>query len=75
LLLAHLGTRTEGLSGREAQRRLTQHGPNAISRAAEVSHVRELVRQFVHPLALLLWIAAMLSAVSGSGRWRWPSWR
>ncbi len=65
-LLAHLGTRTDGLSSREAQRRLTQFGPNTITRAAEVSHAGELVRQFVHPLALLLWIAAALSAASGS---------
>jgi len=66
-LLAHLTTRREGLSSREAERRLTQYGPNEITRAAEVSHLRELVRQFVHPLALLLWIAAALSALSGSG--------
>jgi calcium-translocating P-type ATPase len=65
-LLAHLGTRTQGLSSREAQRRLTQFGPNAITRAAEVSRLGELVRQFVHPLALLLWIAAALAAASGS---------
>ena len=31
-LLAHLGTRTEGLTGREAQRRLDQYGPNEITR-------------------------------------------
>lgn len=29
-LLALLGTRAEGLTGREAQRRLDQFGPNAI---------------------------------------------
>jgi len=37
-----------------------------ISRAKGVSRAGELVRQFVHPLALLLWVAAALSAVSGS---------
>ena len=66
VLFAHLGTRAEGLSSREAARRLTQYGPNAISRGAEVNRLAELVRQFVHPLALLLWIAAVLAAVSGS---------
>ncbi|HTU95203.1 MAG TPA: HAD-IC family P-type ATPase, partial [Solirubrobacteraceae bacterium] len=65
-LFAHLGTRAEGLSSRETARRLTQYGPNAISRGAEVNRLAELVRQFVHPLALLLWIAAVLAAVSGS---------
>ena len=66
VLLAHLGTRSEGLSSREADRRLTQFGANEISRTAQSSRIGELVRQFVHPLALLLWVAAALSAVSGS---------
>ena len=57
---------SEGLSSREADRRLTQFGPNEISRTAQSSRIGELVRQFVHPLALLLWVAAALSAVSGS---------
>jgi magnesium-transporting ATPase (P-type) len=65
-LLAHLGTRAEGLSSREAQRRVTQFGANEISRAAADGWWRELVRQLVHPLALLLWVAAALAAASGS---------
>ncbi|HET9256257.1 MAG TPA: cation-transporting P-type ATPase [Pseudonocardiaceae bacterium] len=28
---------------------------------------KELIRQFTHPLALLLWVAAALAMVSGSG--------
>ena len=32
LLLGHLGTRRDGLSEREAARRLEQHGPNEIRR-------------------------------------------
>jgi magnesium-transporting ATPase (P-type) len=65
-LLAHLGTRQAGLSSREADRRLTQFGANEISRTEQSSWIGELVRQFVHPLALLLWVAAALSAASGS---------
>ncbi|WP_249021558.1 cation-transporting P-type ATPase [Conexibacter sp. S30A1] len=65
-LLAHLGTRSTGLSAREAARRLTQFGPNVISRTAKQGRIRELVRQLVHPLALLLWVAAVLAAASGS---------
>ena len=61
-----MGTRSAGLSTREADRRLTQFGPNEISRTAQSSWIGELVRQFVHPLALLLWVAAALSAASGS---------
>ncbi len=66
VLLAHLGTRASGLSSREAERRVAQFGRNEISRAAQRSWVRELVRQFVHPLALLLWVAAALASASGN---------
>jgi calcium-translocating P-type ATPase len=66
VLLAHLGTRPDGLSSREAERRLTQFGPNEITRRAGQSRLRELVRQLAHPLALLLWIAAVLTFASGS---------
>ena len=65
-LLAQLGTRRAGLSSREAQRRLAQYGANEISRAAGRGWWRELGRQLAHPLALLLWVAAALAAVSGS---------
>jgi magnesium-transporting ATPase (P-type) len=66
VLLAHLGTRASGLSSREAERRVAQFGRNEISRTAQRSRVRELVRQFVHPLALLLWVAAALASASGN---------
>jgi len=65
LLLRHLGTGTEGLSTPEAERRLEQHGPNEIRRHRGPSRLRELARQFTHPLALLLWAAAALALVAG----------
>jgi len=64
-LVAHLGTRTGGLTGREAARRLAQFGPNEITRTQKSSRLAELVRQLAHPLALLLWLAAALSLISG----------
>ena len=64
MLLGHLGTRASGLSSREAARRSAQFGRNEISRTAQRSWVRELVRQLVHPLALLLWVAAALASAS-----------
>jgi magnesium-transporting ATPase (P-type) len=66
VLLAHLGTRASGLSSREAERRAAQFGRDELSRAARRSWVRELVRQLVHPLALLLWLAAALASASGN---------
>ncbi|HEX7058490.1 MAG TPA: cation-transporting P-type ATPase [Solirubrobacterales bacterium] len=54
-----------GLSQREAARRLAQHGPNLIERRRGPSRLKELVGQFTHPLAVLLWVAAALSVVAG----------
>ena len=65
-LLAHLGTEGRRPHRREAERRLAQFGANEISRTEKSSRLRELVRQFAHPLALLLWVAAALSPASGN---------
>ena len=65
LLLQQLGTGRQGLSDREAAHRLRQHGPNEIVRRHRRGHARELVRQFTHPLALLLTAAAVLAWIAG----------
>jgi calcium-translocating P-type ATPase len=64
LLLRHLGTRGDGLSEREAARRLEQYGRNEIRRREGPGHLRALALQFTHPLALLLWVAAALAFVT-----------
>jgi len=56
----------EGLTGREATRRLTIDGPNELTRRGGRQWPRELLAQFTQPLALLLIVAAILAAVSGS---------
>jgi magnesium-transporting ATPase (P-type) len=65
VLLRDLRSSREGLSEREAQRRLVQYGPNALSRRGGPRWPRELARQFSHPLALLLWAAALLAWLVG----------
>ena len=65
LLLRDLKTGRDGLSSREAQRRLVQFGPNELSRRGGRRWPRELARQFTHPLALLLVAAAGLACVAG----------
>ncbi len=54
-----------GLTSQEAARRLIQHGPNRLTATAGGSVWEDLVRQIVHPLALLLEGAAVLSLVGG----------
>ncbi len=65
-LLRDLRTSKRGLSERETARRLEHYGPNELVRRARREWPRELARQFTHPLALLLWLAAALAGVSGS---------
>jgi calcium-translocating P-type ATPase len=65
ILLRHLRAAPTGLSAREAQRRLVEFGPNQLRRLGGRHWWRDLVRQFTHPLALLLWLAAALALVGG----------
>ncbi len=66
LLLRNLRTSTNGLSASEAGRRLLQYGPNELQRRGGRRWPAELGRQLTHPLALLLWLAAILSFAVGN---------
>ena len=65
-LLRDLRTRRNGLSDREAARRLVIFGPNELVRRHGRIWPRELLGQLIHPLALLLWLAGLPAAVSGT---------
>src|SRR5579859_1136195 len=65
-LLRDLRTGVGGLSPTEVAKRLNEYGPNALPRARTRAWFLDLARQFTHPLALLLWLAAALSLVTGS---------
>src|SRR4249919_237624 len=66
LLFRDLRAGPEGLSSREAQRRLVAYRPNELERHGGRRWPRQLVKQFTHPLALLLWAAAILAFVGVS---------
>lgn len=57
----------EGLTSQEAIARLTADGPNVLPAAAQRKMRRALLRQLVHLLALLLWVAAGLALLAGRG--------
>ena len=61
-----LHTGPAGLTTREAGLRRVVVGPNALVRRAERRWTGELVRQFTHPLALLLVVAAVMAALAGT---------
>lgn len=65
-LLRELGARNEGLSEREAARRLVAYGPNELRRRQAADWPRQVLAQLTHPLALLLWVAAGLAFVAST---------
>jgi calcium-translocating P-type ATPase len=65
LLLRDLRAAQSGLTSREAERRRLHYGPNVLTRRGGRRWPRELLQQFVHPLALLLWAAAVLAWAAG----------
>jgi len=67
-LLRDLRASEDGLSSREAARRLQVSGPNELARRGGRRWPRELAGQFTQPLAVLLAVAAVLAWVSGTPR-------
>jgi calcium-translocating P-type ATPase len=67
-LYRDLRTSPDGLSGREAARRLEVSGPNELARRGGRRWPGELARQFTQPLAVLLAMAAALAWGTGSPR-------
>ena len=59
-----LGSGPTGLSSQEAASRLVATGPNALDVSHRSTFWATLVRQLTHPLALLLWVAAVLAATT-----------
>ncbi len=57
--------RVVGLSSAEAQRRLTEFGPNEIHREPATSPLKLLARQFASPVIWLLLVATVLSSAVG----------
>ncbi len=56
-----LGTAQEGLSAEDAERRLEEHGPNALSDEGGVSVLGLVVKQIKSPLIYLLFAAVAIS--------------
>lgn len=65
-LMRDLRTGPDGLASREAARRLDLYGSNELPLRRGRPWWSALGRQFSHPLALLLWVAAALAAGTGA---------
>jgi magnesium-transporting ATPase (P-type) len=65
-LFRDLGAGPTGLSQRQAERRQEVYGLNVLARRGKRQWPRQILRQFTHPLALLLGLACLLSYLNGS---------
>jgi Ca2+-transporting ATPase len=69
--LTRLRSSEGGLSTEEAVRRLATSGPNALPAGRRRSLLTAFFRNFVHVLALLLWIASLFAFVGGLPELGW----
>ncbi len=63
--LEKLGSREEGLSSEEAERRLAEHGPNQLEEIYKPSKARIFLRQFENYLIIVLLAASAISWIAG----------
>src|SRR6476646_4826709 len=61
-VLDGIGSGNAGLTSAEARARLSTYGPNALDLQRRSTLWSAVFRQLTHPLALLLWVAAILAA-------------
>ena len=61
-------TRSEGLTAEEARARLSEHGPNALTKAQRIGIRQLLAHAFFNPLVVLLAVLATVSFATGDFR-------
>ena len=62
-VLMHLNSTIEGLSDQEAERRITEFGPNELEEISRINPIRMFLQQFANPMVIILIIAILLSIV------------
>ena len=70
-LFKELNSSILGLSKDEASLRLGAQGFNEISKAKKSSNLSKILSNFTHTLAILLWIASILSFIGGMPQLGW----
>jgi magnesium-transporting ATPase (P-type) len=66
-----LESSADGLATEEAQARLRRFGPNHLPQPKGPEPIRQLLAQFVHFFALMLWIAAALAFIGDMPQLAW----
>lgn len=64
-ILSQLGVSLNGLSTEEASLRHQTYGKNILAKAKSIHPLMQLLKQFIHFMALLLWAAGFLAIIAG----------
>jgi Mg2+-importing ATPase len=67
-MLTRLGSRPIGLTVAEAERRLTEVGPNTVADRPRLEIAAKIARRLIEPLVAILLVAALVSGLTGD----WP---
>ncbi|MEG6566582.1 cation-transporting P-type ATPase [Thermoanaerobacterium saccharolyticum] len=70
-LFKELDTSIKGISKEEANKRLEKYGYNEIKEVKKTSMLSRFIANFTHLLAILLWIASILSFIGGMPQLGW----
>lgn len=70
-LFKELDTSIKGLTNGEAESRIQKYGYNEIKEVKKASLVSKFLANFTHLLAILLWIASILSFIGGMPQLGW----
>lgn len=71
---AYLELSPKGLSKEAAEIRGTKYGKNTIPRASVINPLKQLIKQFTHFMAVLLWIAGFLAIIAGMPELALATW-
>ncbi len=66
IVLNDIKTSAQGLSNEEAQKRLSQYGPNKLAEGKQESLFHRFVKQLTEPMLIILMIAAVLSVLASA---------
>jgi P-type Ca2+ transporter type 2C len=67
-VIDHLETSRQGLSAKDVQRRLAEHGPNVLAEARRRTPLAMLLAQFRDFMILVLLVAAVISGLIGEAK-------
>jgi len=71
---AYLDLSENGLSLEDVEIRKKKYGKNNIPKASVINPLKQLIKQFTHFMAMLLWIAGLLAIVAGMPELAFATW-